>query len=133
MIWYPPVGGIARIFLLNEVHAGEIRIAEDFCIPEMIIVAQLRTAKGTANHGLENQSSFDFLDDFVQGVKRVAQVIEDSHEQHIVKLAGYRVNIIDRTLGKLDLQVQYLGRKARLLQITIIHINPKHPAGATLL
>src|SRR5215813_2245688 len=31
----PPVGGIARILVLNKVHAGKVPITEDFCVPKM--------------------------------------------------------------------------------------------------
>src|SRR5262249_10379684 len=46
----PPVRGVARIFLLDKVHAGKIRPGEDFGVPEMIIIAQVRAGERAANH-----------------------------------------------------------------------------------
>jgi hypothetical protein len=60
-------------------------------------------------------------------------MIKDPHKQNIVELALNRINIIDGTLGKLDFQAQHLGGKARLVKVTIIHVNAQNPAGATFL
>src|SRR5262249_5756152 len=119
--------------LLDKVHAGKIRPGEDFGVLEMIIVAQVRAGERAANHSLENQTAFDLLDHFVQRIQGIAQVVEDSHEQNVVKLSGNGINIIDGTLGKFDLQSKHLRGKAGLLEIAIIHVKSQHPAGAPLL
>src|SRR5215470_14061541 len=69
MIRDPPVGGIAGILVLDEVHAGKIRTLEHFLVPEGIILAQLRAGCGAAYHGLKNQPGSYFLDDRIQGIQ----------------------------------------------------------------
>src|SRR5471032_150011 len=60
-------------------------------------------------------------------------MVKDAHKQDIVELTGNRINIINGTLGKLDLQTKDLRGKARLIEITIVHVNAQNAAGASLL
>src|SRR5579872_3694983 len=129
VIGNPPVRGITGILLLNEVHAGKIQIVEDLFVPEVVVLFQRGTIQGTADHRLENQFASYLLDDFVQRVKRITQMIENTHEQDVVKLARNAVCIIDGTLFKFDVQTQHAGRKAGLIEIAVVHIHGQHAAG----
>src|ERR1041385_5628420 len=104
MIGNPPVGGIACIILFNEVHAREIRILEYLHVPEMIILAQLRTDKRATDHGLEYQAATDLFDDFIESEQRIAQMIENPHKQHKIKLSGDGIYVINRAFGKFNIQ-----------------------------
>ena len=133
MVRYPPVGGISGVAFLNEVHAREIRTVENFLVPEVIVVLQLGTAQRTTNHGLKDEVAFYLLDDFIQRKQGIAQVIEDAHEEDVIKLTRNLVHVVNRALGKLDIKGERFRNKAGLGQVAIIYIDPEYAASAMLL
>src|SRR5579864_673881 len=132
MIGDPPVGGISRIILFNKVHTGKIRVLENLHVPEMIILPQLRAGEGAANHCLEYQTSSDLLNDLVKREQGIAQMVKNSHKQDEIELPRNCIHVIDGAFGKFDVQLQHLRGKARLLQVTVVHIDAKNAAGASL-
>src|SRR5260370_8224550 len=133
MVGNPTVGGIARVLFLDEVHGGETRGVKNLRGSEGIVVVELGTRERGANHRLEHQSPTNFLDDFVERKERVAQVIEHTHEQHVIELAGNLIYVIYRTLGKLNLHAQDLSGEPGLAQVTVIHIHSENPSGSAFL
>src|SRR5690348_9019789 len=99
----PPVGRIARIATLNEVHARKVRILERVHVPELIIFAPLSLLLRTAHHALEEQLPPNFLDDFVQCIKWITQMVKDAKKQHVVELTFDLINVVHRTLLEFDL------------------------------
>src|SRR6185437_2327993 len=83
-IGYPPVRRIVGVGMLDEVHAGKIRIAKWVHVPELIIIFPLLLFRGAAHHALENEFAADLLDYLIQGKEWIAQMVEHTHEQHIV-------------------------------------------------
>ena len=132
MIGDPPVGWISSVFLLDKVHAGEVRVFKNVFVPEMVVVFQSRTGKRASNHGLEDQFTAHFLDHLIQGIERITQMIEDPHEEDIIEPAGNSIDIINRAFVELDLQLQHLRGKLGLAEITVVHIHRQHPARAPL-
>src|SRR5579872_3543733 len=63
----PPIRGIARVALLDEVHAGKIRMVEYFLVPKVIVFPQRGAGQGAAHHGLEDEPAFHLFNDLVQG------------------------------------------------------------------
>src|SRR5438105_10492671 len=99
----PPVRGIAGVAFLDEVHAGKTRLAEDFLVPEVIVVIPTLFCLSSAQHGLEDQLLANFFYHFVERIKRITQVIEESQKKNVVELSSERINGIDRVLLELDL------------------------------
>src|SRR6266704_3633054 len=110
----PPIRGIVRITLFNEVHGRKIRVGEHFVIPEGVIFVPQADLLRAANHGLEDKSLADLLNNFVESKKGIAQVIKQSHEQDVVELTRYLVHVINRTLLKINFQVKRLRRETGL-------------------
>jgi hypothetical protein len=81
---------------------------------------------------LKDQLPAHFLDNAVQGVQRIAEVIEDAHEEHVIEFAGNDVGLIDRHLEKLDVQLQRGGGKAGLAQVAVVEIDSDHTGGVAL-
>src|SRR5579864_4491137 len=127
----PPVGLIAGVFVLDEVHAREVGLPENVLVPELVVLLQLRGGQGAAHHGLKNQLSTDLGDDLVESEKGVTQVVKHPHKQHVIKLSGKLIHVINRALSELDVQVQDFGSKAPLAEVTIINVQSYNPAGAT--
>ena len=104
-----------RVALLDEVHGRKIWLRENLCIPERVILLPLLHIPGATHHGLENQFATHLLNQFVEGVKWVAQVVEHAHEQDVIKLTGNLVRLVHRTLLEFNLSVERLGGELRLL------------------
>src|SRR5450432_4334067 len=94
MIRYPPVRWIIGIGFLDEKHSRKIALVKDIFVPEVVIVFQLRAGQRTADHRLKNQAAAHLLNHFIESQQRIPQVIEDSHEQHVIKLPGNLVYVI---------------------------------------
>ena len=129
----PPVRLVVGVAVLDEVHLRKIGVAENILVPEVVVLVPLAHLLGAANHGLKEQPAAHLLDHFVQGIKRIAQVVEDAHEDHVVELAGKLVDVVHRALLELDLQPQGRGGKAGLIEITVVNVHAEHPSGAALL
>src|SRR6185312_12642409 len=132
-IRHPPVRRVARIAVLDEVHAWEIRIFERVHVPELVILVPLPLLLRAAHHALEEQLPSDFLNDLVQCIERIPEMVKDAEEQHIVELTCDLIDVVYRALLKLNIQTQGLGGKARLAEVSVIHVDAKHPTCASLL
>src|SRR5207237_2267250 len=84
---------------------------------------------GTALHRLKEQPSTYQAGDLFEGVERVTQVIQHTHEDHVVELltGDDLVDVVHITLGELDSQAEFFPREARLLQIDRIVVDAEHP------
>src|ERR1700731_1136459 len=60
-------------------------------------------------------------------------MIKNSHEQDVIELTGNRIHVIDRALGKFNVQAQNLGGKTGLIEVAVVHVNAQNAAGAPLL
>src|SRR5579884_1393392 len=119
----PPVRRIVSVLVLDEVHRWKIKVLENLFIPEVIVLLPLPRRFRAADHGLEQQFPPNLLHYLVEGKQGITQVIEHAHEQNEVELPWHSVHVIHRALLKLDLQVQGLGREARLVQVPVIDVD----------
>src|SRR5262249_28034553 len=119
--------------VLNEVHAGEIRAGKNFLVPEVVVLTQLGTHRGTTNHGLKHQPPPYLLDDLVEGVQRIAQMVKHAHEQHVVELSRELIHIVGGVLGKLHAEPKHFRGKTGLAEVAFVNIYSQNPAGAPFL
>src|SRR3954454_20958796 len=85
-VWDPPVRGIVRVTLFNEIHRGKIALFKNTGVPEGIIFSPFAGFRRTSNHGLEHQLSGNFFNQVVEGHKWISQLVKNSHEEDVVEL-----------------------------------------------
>src|SRR5207244_3822847 len=127
VVGYPPVRRIVGIFLLDEVHRRKIGIVKNVFRPKRIVVSPLAHSFRSSNHGLKQQLAADLLDHSVECQQRISQVVKDTHEEHKIELARTLVDRVHGSFLQFNLQSKRLGGKARLVQVTILHIDAEHP------
>src|SRR5690242_21961122 len=77
----PPVGGIIRVALLDEIHRRVAGLVEDVALPERIIRLRRLDFTAPALHGLENQLvTHDMLVNQIKRKKRMPEMIKNAHE-----------------------------------------------------
>src|SRR4051812_35328567 len=60
-VWNPPVGGVAGIFLFNEVHAGENGPIKDVLDPEVIVIVDGFDLRTAALHRLKHEQILEHM------------------------------------------------------------------------
>src|SRR5437868_14430370 len=60
-------------------------------------------------------------------------MIKDAEKQHVVKLPGKGIDVIQAELLKVDIKIKSLRRKARLAEVAIINIDSQHTSCTPLL
>src|SRR6266481_4524473 len=75
MIGNPPVGRIASIIFLDEIHTRKCRIGKDLLVPKMVVITEFGAGERAANHGLEDKPAvyLYLADDLVQSIERIAK------------------------------------------------------------
>src|SRR5579883_746590 len=87
LIGEPPVCWIARIGVLDEIHAWAAWILEYRRVLEAVVFGHGRDCCGATLQRLEKEQVFcDMFVDEVEGEQRMAQMIEDAHEDDEVEL-----------------------------------------------
>ena len=114
----PPVGGVARVLLFNEVQTWETGPVKDLRFREGIVVRDRFHLVATALQGLKHQQIFgDVLVDQIECQQRMAEMIEYPHEQDQIELLPQLSHIVHRELSELDINPDGLSRKTCLRQI----------------
>src|SRR5262249_1037800 len=109
-----PVCRVVRITLLDEIHRGKIALDKNLRVPERVIGVPVLNIGRAPDHGLKNQLAGDLFYELIESKQGITQVIENTHKQHVVELAGQLVDSIDRALAQSDVEAQCLGGKTRL-------------------
>lgn len=78
---------------------------------------------------MEDEGPRGFLHGKVEAEERITEVIKHAHEDHVVKLPVDGIKFVDGTPAEFDIEVQGVGREARLIEIPIINIDPKYVFG----
>src|SRR5690606_17925260 len=81
----------------------------------------------------DQQIAHHVLADEVQRQQRVAQVIEDAHEQHDVEPLAQARNVVDRKAAQLDVHATHLRSETRLREAILVEIDGDHASRAATL
>src|SRR4051812_30349071 len=86
-VWHPPIRGIARIAMLNEMHFWEFRQVKRGLVPEVVIFCELPEIRAAPMHRLKHEDiPRDVLANEVKREQRMAKMIEDAEKENDVKL-----------------------------------------------
>src|SRR5207248_336450 len=93
----PPVGLVAGVTVLDEIHTRKTLIEKDVAFVERVVVSEFPDVPATAFHRLEEQPLFDELRNSFQRVEWMTQVIEHAHENDEVEPLALNdfVDVID--------------------------------------
>ena len=127
----PPVGRVVRVLVLDEVHHRVAWRVELLLLPELIVPRDLPRLGGAAQHRLEYEHvADDVLVENVQREERVAEVIEDAHEEHEIEPLAEGGQLVHRHLAEFDARPGDFGRKAGLREIPVVGVDAEDPGGA---
>src|SRR3712207_1837250 len=99
-------------------HLRVTRIVKMIRLPEGVVFLDWHGLRRAALHRLEHEEVLgDMLVNEVEGEKRMAQVVEDAHEEHHVERLAELPKVIDREFPKLDVVAHRLGGETRLCEI----------------
>src|SRR4051812_21941351 len=120
----PPVAGVAGVALLDEVQPGPGRVVEGRAIGEGIVGRPGHLRGAAAQHRLEYEAApHRVLPQQVEGEQRIAQVIEDAHEQHQIEFLAETADVVDRSLVELDVEAEAIGEQPRLTQVERLAVD----------
>src|SRR5438477_2851903 len=104
-IGYPPVGGIVRITMFDEVQLRKSGTVEQLGGPEIVIPLHRLDGFAAALHRLKHEYiARDVLMNEIEREQRVAQVIEHTHEDHEIEPFAERTNLVNREIAKFDIE-----------------------------
>src|SRR5215468_1858063 len=83
----PPIGGIVRVALLDEVHCGESGLIEYVRFEKRIVLLDCRHPRAAAEESLEDQQiPHHVLLKKIEREQRMAQVVEHAQKQNHIEL-----------------------------------------------
>src|SRR5689334_18229260 len=92
----PPVRLVLRVAVLDEMHSREKRLLENFGVGDWVILLQRLYFTASTQHRLEDEEiARDVLADEVERQERMAEVVEDAHEQHDVEARADLRDVVD--------------------------------------
>src|SRR4051812_41834216 len=102
----PPVRRILSVFFLDEIHQ-RIAVALKYrVVPERIVVRDAGDVVAAALHALKNHHvAHDRVVEDVEGEQRMAEVIEDAHENDHIELLAEFPDVVDIHLSEFDIAV----------------------------
>src|SRR5689334_3799019 len=92
----PPVGAVARISMLDEMHPGVTGRVEDAALREGIVFLEVSKNVAASLHALNHeQVTHGVLVQKVEGEEGVAQVVENAHEENEIERLSQVAHVID--------------------------------------
>jgi len=117
----PPVGGIIRITVLDEMQLGIIVPEEDVPLAEGIVLRKRRRRVAAPRERMEDQQIARRIRAHeIEREHGIAQVVQHAHEQHHVERLAERAEVIHGHALVLDVGAAQLRREARLRQIAFV-------------
>src|SRR5689334_2501498 len=93
----PPVRLILRIAFLDEMQAREEALLEDRRLRDRVVLGDRSDLAAAAQHRLEDEEvPRGMLADEIEREQRIAQMVEDAHEENDVEALAEGSHVVDR-------------------------------------